>query len=58
MKIPGTEIPLCLCCEDDAATTTDPDIGVVCNDCAYHAAQAGVALIKSGLHRQTEIKKS
>lgn len=49
MKIPGTEIDLCLVCEDEAATHRDDDLGPICVDCIHHAARATVALADAHL---------
>jgi hypothetical protein len=54
--IPGTGVPLCLCCEDepaargkDGAPIVDDALGPVCVDCIPALANATVALAEAGL---------
>ncbi len=56
--IPGTNIPLCLCCEDEPAARADSALGPVCAVCIPHLAAATVALADAGLLRPKSHSKS
>lgn len=52
--IPGTQIPLCLCCEDSEATHRDSDLGRVCAECAGLLGKARAVLANAGIVRPCE----
>ena len=49
MTIPGTTLPLCALCEDDAATVQSADIGDTCAECATIVGIVTARLAHSGL---------
>lgn len=51
--IPGTHIPLCLVCEDEAATTTTGGIGPVCAECCVLAIRGQQACLHVGIGPDT-----
>lgn len=56
--IPGTSIPLCLCCEDEPAAFRDTALGPVCAECIPHLTHATAALARVGLlHPKTQLKR-
>lgn len=53
--IPGTNYPLCMCCEEEPAAmkkgkpVRDDALGPVCAECIPHLASATAALAEAGL---------
>jgi len=52
-RILGTDLLLCLICEDDAATTTISDIGPVCAECSQCAIDGQQACLAAGIGPET-----